>query len=82
MYDRSSNTAPPHIAIVGGGLAGLAAAVALVERDCSVELFEARRKLGGRAGSFFEYGGGNAGASQVNGDPEGTKADSTSARTG
>ncbi|MCA9223081.1 MAG: hydroxysqualene dehydroxylase HpnE [Planctomycetales bacterium] len=42
----------PRVAIIGGGLAGLAAAVRLVEHDCQVELFEARRTLGGRAGSF------------------------------
>ena len=42
----------PRVAIVGGGLAGLAAAVALAETDCRVELYEARRSLGGRAGSF------------------------------
>jgi squalene-associated FAD-dependent desaturase len=41
-----------HVAIVGGGLAGLAAAVALADSDCRVEVFEARRSLGGRAGSF------------------------------
>lgn len=42
------------IAIVGGGLAGLAAAVGLSGRGWSVELFEARRRLGGRAGSFHD----------------------------
>src|SRR6476659_597698 len=42
----------PRVAIVGGGLAGLAAASALVDRSCSVELFESRRSLGGRAGSY------------------------------
>ena len=42
----------PRVAIVGGGLAGLAAAVRLVEQGIKVELFEARRRLGGRAGSF------------------------------
>jgi squalene-associated FAD-dependent desaturase len=42
----------PHVAIVGGGLAGLAAAAALAEANCRVELFEARRMLGGRAASF------------------------------
>jgi squalene-associated FAD-dependent desaturase len=42
----------PRVAIVGGGLAGLAAAVALVERGVAVELFESRQTLGGRAGSF------------------------------
>ena len=40
------------MAIVGGGLAGLAAAVALGTSGCRVELFEARRSLGGRAASF------------------------------
>jgi squalene-associated FAD-dependent desaturase len=33
-------------------LAGLAAAVGLCRRGCRVELFEARRRLGGRAGSI------------------------------
>ena len=40
------------MAVVGGGLAGLAAAAALAERGVRVELFEARRQLAGRAGSF------------------------------
>jgi squalene-associated FAD-dependent desaturase len=40
------------IAIIGGGLAGLAAAVAARQAGLEVELFEARRRLGGRAGSF------------------------------
>ena len=44
----------PRVAIVGGGVAGLAAAAALAERGIAVELFEARRQLGGRAGSFFD----------------------------
>ena len=44
----------PRLAIIGGGLAGLAAAVAAVEQGIEVELFEARRRLGGRAGSFHE----------------------------
>ena len=42
------------VAIVGGGLAGLAAAVALAERGIRIELFEARKKLGGRAGSYVD----------------------------
>lgn len=42
------------VAIVGGGLAGLAAAVGLSGRGWQVELFEARRQLGGRAGSFYD----------------------------
>jgi squalene-associated FAD-dependent desaturase len=46
------------IGIVGGGLAGLAAATALAEEDVSIQLFEARRHLGGRAGSFRIDGNG------------------------
>jgi squalene-associated FAD-dependent desaturase len=44
------------VAIVGGGLAGLAAATALARfaPQSRVELFEARRTLGGRAGSFVD----------------------------
>jgi squalene-associated FAD-dependent desaturase len=45
---------PPSVGIVGGGLAGLAAAVALCEAGFRVELFEAKRQLGGRAGSFTD----------------------------
>lgn len=44
--------AAQRIAVVGGGLAGLAAAAALSGRGFEIELFEARRTLGGRAGSF------------------------------
>lgn len=42
------------VAVVGGGLAGLAAAAGLCGRGFDVELFEARRQLGGRAGSFWD----------------------------
>src|SRR2546421_56862 len=45
-------SAKPRVAIVGGGLAGLAAAVALSGQSLDIELFEARRQLGGRAASF------------------------------
>lgn len=49
MTSRRRN---PAIAVVGGGLGGLAAAVALRQRGCGVELFEQRKQLGGRAASF------------------------------
>lgn len=42
----------PNILIIGGGLAGLAAAQALGRRGFRVELWEARNRLGGRASSF------------------------------
>jgi uncharacterized protein with NAD-binding domain and iron-sulfur cluster len=44
----------PRIALVGGGLAGLAAAVALAGRGFRIDLFEARNRLGGRATSFTD----------------------------
>ncbi len=40
------------VAVIGGGLAGLAAAATLRQRGFEVELYESRRRLGGRAGSF------------------------------
>ncbi len=40
--------------IVGGGLAGLAAAAALAQRNVSVTLLESRPRLGGRASSFID----------------------------
>ena len=40
------------VVIVGGGLAGLAAAAALADEGFDITLLEARRKVGGRAASF------------------------------
>lgn len=40
------------VLIVGGGIAGLSAAIRLAERGVKVTLLETRRKLGGRATSF------------------------------
>ena len=44
--------AAPCVAVVGGGLAGLSAAMELKDAGCHVELFERSRLLGGRATSF------------------------------
>jgi len=41
--------------IVGGGLAGLAAAAALADRGVPVTLIESRPRLGGRASSFVDH---------------------------
>jgi len=47
-------TAAParHAVVVGGGLAGITAALVLAERDWAVTLVEARPRLGGRATSY------------------------------
>ncbi|MBV8076915.1 MAG: FAD-dependent oxidoreductase [Planctomycetaceae bacterium] len=44
----------PRVVIVGGGLAGLATAVALVGRGLRITLVESRPRLGGRASSFLD----------------------------
>src|SRR5919204_6058262 len=46
------------VLIIGGGLAGLAAATALAPRGFRVTLLESRNRLGGRAGSFQEAASG------------------------
>ena len=41
--------------VVGGGVAGIAAAVALADAGLTVELIEKRAMLGGRASSFYDH---------------------------
>ena len=54
----SASSAPsavnPSVVIIGGGLAGLAAAAALAPRGFRVTVLESRARLGGRAGSFTD----------------------------
>jgi squalene-associated FAD-dependent desaturase len=46
------------VVIIGGGLAGLAAATDLASHGFEVTLLESRNRLGGRAGSFFDAASG------------------------
>lgn len=45
------------VAIVGAGLAGLSAAVELVDAGCEVEIFESRPFVGGKVGSWIDGDG-------------------------
>lgn len=45
------------VAIVGAGLAGMAAAVELVDAGCEVEIFESRPFVGGKVGSWVDADG-------------------------
>jgi len=45
---------PAHIAVIGGGLSGLTAAIRLAQQGIDCELFEAAPALGGRTRSFYE----------------------------
>src|SRR4051812_43124558 len=47
-----ASASPPRVIVVGGGLAGMACAVALESSGADVTLIESRRALGGRASSF------------------------------
>lgn len=52
------SAAEPSVLVVGGGLAGLAAAAALAQRGLRVTILEARGRLGGRASSFTDAASG------------------------
>jgi squalene-associated FAD-dependent desaturase len=56
--DSSARASAPRVAIVGGGLAGLAAGCALAGTGFQVTLFERRPYLGGRASSYEHPGTG------------------------
>ena len=49
---ETGTMSPAHVIVVGGGLAGLAASVALVDQGVRVSLFEKNPRLGGRATSY------------------------------
>jgi squalene-associated FAD-dependent desaturase len=52
----TTQTIPPHVAVVGGGLAGITAAIALAETGTRVTLLESRPRLGGATCSFSRGG--------------------------
>ncbi len=45
------------VVVVGGGLAGMTAAILLKDAGCQVELHEAKSRLGGRVGSYWDREG-------------------------
>jgi squalene-associated FAD-dependent desaturase len=53
---RAADAASRRIAVVGGGLAGLAAAIECADSGASVTLYEARPRLGGATFSFQRNG--------------------------
>ena len=52
----TGKAAAPHVAVVGGGLAGITAAIALSEAGTQVTLLESRPRLGGATCSFSRGG--------------------------
>lgn len=54
MPDPASNSDRPKVIVIGGGLAGLAAASVLAPRGFEVTLLESRPRLGGRASSIVD----------------------------
>ncbi|MCH8562065.1 FAD-dependent oxidoreductase [Nesterenkonia sp. YGD6] len=57
VSERSSAPAsPPHVAVVGGGIAGLIAAWDLARAGATVEIFEAGDRLGGAIGAHVMGG--------------------------
>lgn len=55
--DAGALESRPRVAVVGGGIAGLAAATGLAERGVAVEVIESEHYLGGRVGGWTERDG-------------------------
>ena len=54
LPDAGALSSTPHVVVVGGGIAGLAAATGLVERGVTVDVVEKEAYLGGRVGGWTE----------------------------
>ncbi|GJQ13937.1 hypothetical protein GpartN1_g5728.t1 [Galdieria partita] len=46
-----------HIAVIGGGLAGLSTAIQLIDRGYKVSIYESRKVLGGKVASWMDKNG-------------------------
>ena len=60
LPDTSALPSRPRVVVVGGGIAGLAAATGLAERGVAVDVIERERYLGGRVGGWTEQHDGAA----------------------
>ena len=55
MATANSTALGAHAVVVGGGVAGITAAVCLADAGVRVTLVEKRPMLGGRASSFYDH---------------------------
>src|SRR5665213_2936405 len=56
MHHRSEAMSARHVVVVGGGLAGVSAALTLADAGAEVTLLERRQRLGGLTWSFQRNG--------------------------
>jgi squalene-associated FAD-dependent desaturase len=56
MHRRGAGVSPPRVVVIGGGLSGISAALALADAGSEVTLLERRQRLGGLTWSFWRNG--------------------------